>query len=482
MHKSLGNSIPFDEAAAIVGSDTMRWLFTSHAPENNLRFPRIPTDAEAAQARAQGQPPRLSDLWMQARAPLDKLWNVYSFFVTYANIDQFNPLTRSLPVAERSDLDRWALSELQETVRKVTERLEDYDAEHATEAIATFIEDLSNWYVRRSRRRFWKAEEDSDKVAAYLTLYECLVTLTKLLAPFTPFLAESLYQNLVRSVDTTAPESAHLADWPFYDAALVNPRLRDETALVMQLVNLGRAAREQAQIRVRQPLATLYVTTQSETERESLDRLAEQVLEELNVKRLELLPRDSDMLTYTLKPRRATLGPTYGKRLPALLAAIAAADAREAARELRAHGNLTLFVEGGDPVTLTADEVDVEAGARAGFVAAEERGYVVALDTTLTPDLLAEGLMRDLTHSIQDARKKAGLAIEDSISLWLGADAELAATIARFAASIQDETLARDLSVTEGAEPAGAPADAYRETIPAAKLGGHAVTLALARR
>jgi isoleucyl-tRNA synthetase len=250
----------------------------------------------------------------------------------------------------------------------------------------------------------------------------------------------------------------------------------------MQLVNLGRAAREQAQIRVRQPLATLYVTTQSETERESLDRLAEQVLEELNVKRLELLPRDSDMLTYTLKPRRATLGPTYGKRLPALLAAIAAADAREAARELRAHGKLTLFVEGGDPVTLTADEVDVEAGARAGFVAAEERGYVVALDTTLTPDLLAEGLMRDLTHSIQDARKKAGLAIEDSISLWLGADAELAATIARFAASIQDETLARDLSVTEGAEPAGAPADAYRETIPAAKLGGHTVTLALVKR
>ncbi|HZC04989.1 MAG TPA: isoleucine--tRNA ligase [Ktedonobacterales bacterium] len=482
MHKSLGNSIPFDEAAAIVGSDTMRWLFTSHAPESNLRFPRIPTDAEAAQAREQGLPPRLSDLWMQARAPLDKLWNVYSFFVTYANIDQFNPLTRSLAVAKRSDLDRWALSELQETVRKVTERLEDYDAEHATEAIATFIEDLSNWYVRRSRRRFWKAEEDNDKVAAYLTLYECLVTLTKLLAPFTPFLAESLYQNLVRSMDASAPESVHLADWPFYDEALVNPRLRDETALVMQLVNLGRAAREQAQIRVRQPLATLYVTTQTEAERESLGRLADQVLEELNVKRLEVLPRDSDMLTYTLKPRRSTLGPKYGKRLPALLAAIAQANAREAARELRETGALSLFVEGGDAVTLTTDEVDVEAGAQPGFVAAEERGYVVALDTTLTPDLVDEGLMRDLTHFVQDARKKAGLAIEDNISLWLAADAELAQTVERFAASIKDETLARDLTVSVGEEPSGAPTDAYRETIPAAKLGGHAVTLALVKR
>ncbi len=482
MHKSLGNSIPFDEAAAIVGADTMRWLYMNHAPENNLRFPRIPSHAEAAEARAQGQPPRLSDLWMQARSALDKLWNVYSFFVTYANIDQFNPLTRSLPVAERSDLDRWALSELAETVRKVTERMEDYDAEHATAAISTFIEDLSNWYVRRSRRRFWKAEEDADKVAAYLTLYECLATLTKLLAPFTPFLAESLYQNLIRSVDKQAPESVHLADWPAFDEKLVNPRLRDETALVMQLVNLGRAAREQAQIRVRQPLATLYVTTQTDAERESLGRLAEQVLEELNVKRLEALPHDSDMLAYTLKPRRSTLGPKYGKRLPALLAAIAKADAHEAARQLRATGKLTLAIDDGEPVTLTADEVDIEAGAREGFVAAEERGYVVALDTTLTPDLLAEGLMRDLTHFVQDARKKAGLAIEDNISLWLATDEALGATVKRFAATIQDETLARDLTVSAGDEPHSAPADAYRETIPAAKLGSHEVTLALVKR
>ena len=201
-----------------------------------------------------------------------------------------------------------------------------------------FIENLSNWYVRRSRRRFWKAEEDADKLAAYLTLYEALVTVTKLLAPFTPFLAESLYQNLVRSVDASAPESVHLADWPAVNKRLLNERLRDETALVMRLVNLGRAAREQAQIRVRQPLATLYATTQTEAERETLGRLADQVLEELNVKRLELLPRDSDMLAYALKPRRQVLGAEAGKRLPALLAAVLAAGARTRARWRCARG------------------------------------------------------------------------------------------------------------------------------------------------
>ncbi len=239
MHKSKGNSIPFDEAAEIVGADTMRWLYMNHAPEQNLRFPRIPTHEQAAAMRGQGQPPRLSDLWMQARAPLDKLWNVYSFFVTYANIDNFDPTIRTLAPSERSDLDRWALSELQETVQKVTDALVDFDAQTACQALGEFIEDLSNWYVRRSRRRFWKGEEDSDKVAAYLTLYECMVTTTQLLAPITPFLAEALYQNLVRSVDAKAPESVHLCDWPVADAALISPRLHDETALVMRVGQPG---------------------------------------------------------------------------------------------------------------------------------------------------------------------------------------------------------------------------------------------------
>ncbi|HLY30147.1 MAG TPA: class I tRNA ligase family protein, partial [Ktedonobacterales bacterium] len=473
-HKSKGNSIPFDEAAEVVGADTMRWLFTAHAPEQNLRFPRIPSEEEAVQARAQGLPPRLSDLWMQARAPLDKLWNVYSFFVTYANIDQFNPTTHALPPEERSDLDRWALSTLQETVLTVTERLTDFDSQGATEALADFIENLSNWYVRRSRRRFWKAEEDADKVAAYLTLYECLVTTSRLLAPFTPFLAESLYQNLVRSVDAKAPESVHLVDWPEADTALISPRLRDETALVMRVINLGRSAREKAQIRVRQPLALLSARVTTNAERESLLRLADQVLEELNVKRLELLPAESNMLTYTLRPRRQTLGPKHGKLLPKLVNAIQALDTsatQAAARQLREVGQFTLTVDG-QPVALLADEVDLEASAREGFVAAEDRGYVVALETTLTPELLAEGLARDLAHLIQDVRKRAGLAIEDTINTTVSGDSELVGVARQFSEYLKDETLTRDLAVSES--PVSAPvAGGYTEVIPAAKLGGH---------
>ncbi len=481
MHKSKGNSIPFDEAAGIVGADTMRWLYVTHAPEQNLRFYSIPSEGEVEELRAAGQPPRLSQHWMQVREPLDKLWNVYSFFVTYANIDGFNPVTRELPASERSDLDRWALSELQETVAQVTAKLADYDAEHASQALAGFLDELSNWYVRRSRRRFWKSEEDADKVAAYLTLYECLVTATKLLAPFTPFVAESLYQNLVRSVDPTAVESVHLTDWPVADAALISPTLRDETALVVRLVSLGRAAREKAQIRVRQPVSRLLVSVPTDAERDAVTRLADQVLEELNVKHLEVLPPHSDMLVFTLKPKMAALGPRLGKLAPKVLAALRALDPQEAVEQLRTVGHLTLNVDG-QTVTVGADEVDVEASAREGFVAAEDRGYVAVLETTLTPDLLAEGLVRDLTHLVQEARKHAGLAIEDTIDLAIATDDELSAVVEQFRDYIRNETLADRLEVGPDADARLGGGDVYREEVAPAKFGGHGAIIALRKR
>jgi isoleucyl-tRNA synthetase len=483
MHKSKGNSIEFNAAAAIVGADTMRWLYANHAPEQNLRFPRIPSEQEAEALRAAGQPPRLSDLWMQARNTLDKLWDVYRFFVTYANIDGFDPTTRSLPVAGRGDADRWILSELQDLVAAVTEHLGRYDAQAAGQAITDFVLNLSNWYVRRSRRQFWKGEEDAGKVAAYLTLYECLVTVAKLLAPFTPYLAEALYQNLVRRVDASAPESVHLCDWPVADAALVDRKLHDETALVLRIVNLGRAAREKAQIRVRQPLASLYVSVTSSAEREALERLGDQVLEELNVKRLEFLPPGSDMLHYTLRPRPQVLGPRYGKLVPKIMAAVRGLDAHAAADALREHGALTLDVEG-QPVVLTLDDIEVVAAAREGYVAAEDRGYVAVLDTTLTPELVAEGLVRDLTHALQDVRKRAGLEIEDTIDTWLTTDAEMAAIARAHERYVADETLSRHLAVSVAGEDdarAAPPAGAFTETVPANKLGGHEVVVAVAK-
>jgi isoleucyl-tRNA synthetase len=481
MHKSRGNSIPFDDAAAIVGADSMRWLYANQTPELNLRFPRIPSEEDAAAARAAGQPPRLSDLWLQARNTLDKLWDVYRFFVTYANIDGFDPTRHALPVVERSDADRWALSELHTLVATVEGHLAAFDARDACAAITEFVLNLSNWYVRRSRRQFWKSEEDAGKIGAYLTLYECLVTVTKLLAPITPFLAEALYQNLVRRVDQNAPLSVHLADWPRADAALVDRRLHDETALVLRLVNLGRSAREKAQLRVRQPLARLYARVTTEAERESLSRLRGQVLEELNVKRLDFLPSGSDMLTYTLRPRPQVLGPKYGKLLPQVLAAVKALDAYDGAEALREHGEVTVQVAG-QALALTAEEVEVVASAREGYVAAEDHGYVVVLETALTPELLAEGLVRDLTHHLQDVRKRAGLEIEDAIDTWLTTDAELAEIVRAQAGYVADETLARRLTVmVAGAAEERPPTGAYSETIPAARLGGHEVAVAVAK-
>ncbi|MBX5448463.1 isoleucine--tRNA ligase [Thermogemmatispora sp.] len=485
MHKSKGNAIDFDDAAERVGADTMRWLYTSQDPEQNLRFPRIPTQEDVERAAREGVPVRLSEKWMLVRRALDKVWNIYWFFVTYANIDRFNPRRYQLPVEQRSDLDRWILSELQQTILEVTACLERYDSAHATAALQEFIENLSNWYLRRSRERIWKSELDDDKLGAYLTLYECLTTLVTLLAPFVPFFSESLYQNLVRSVNQEAPLSVHLCDWPQAHQELIDEALTRDTHLVMRVVGLGRAAREKAQIRVRQPLNALYVRLPSQAEQEALLRLKEQVLEELNIKRLELLSDDSEMLAYTLRAQARVLGPKYGPLVQKILATLKNLDAQaasEAARQLRERGALTLSVEGRE-VTLTPEEVEVIATARPGYVTAEERGAVVVLETTITPELREEGLIRDLTHYVQDMRKRANLKIEDHIQLAICADEELAAMVQRHASELQEETLADSLRVETTPFAEALPGELYRETLSpssARKLESYTVQVVIA--
>ncbi len=277
---------------------------------------------------------------------------------------------------------------MQQTIKEVTEGLEQYDTVKPTEALQDFLDDLSNWYLRRSRERIWKSELDNDKVAAYLTLYECLTTLVTLLSPFIPFMTEELYQNLVRSVNENAPLSVHLCDWPGVHEELVDEQLTSETHLVMRIVGLGRSAREKAQIRVRQPLNALYVRVPSLAEEEALYRLSEQVLEELNIKSLQLISNESDMLAYTLKPQVKVLGPKYGPLVQKILARFKALDAhgtQEAAKLLNDSGSLNFTIEG-QQVKLTLDEVEVVATATPGFVTAEERGYIVALETTISID------------------------------------------------------------------------------------------------
>jgi isoleucyl-tRNA synthetase len=486
MHKSKGNMIVFDDAAERIGSDTMRWLFANHVPEQNLNFPRIPTDEDIEKSAETGMPVRLSEKWMLVRRTLDKIWNVYGFFVSYANIDRFDPTQHQLPVAQRSELDRWILSELQQTIRVVTEGLEQYDTVKPTEALQEFLDDLSNWYLRRSRERIWKSELDNDKVAAYLTLYECLTTLVTLLSPFMPFMTEELYQNLVRNVDENAPLSVHLCDWPTVHEELVDEQLTNETRLVMRIVGLGRSAREKAQIRVRQPLNALYARVPSLAEEEALHRLSEQVLEELNIKSLELMSNDSDMLAYTLKPQVKVLGPKYGPLVQKILAKFKALDARgaqEAARLLNETGALNFTIEG-QQVELTSDEVEVVATARPGFVTAEERGYIVALETTITPQLREEGLVRDLTHFVQDMRKKAGFNIEDHIGLALYSNVELAQVLQRHGQSLCAETLADNLLISIDHKDKPSFSEVYRETISPTslkKLEGYTVEVVLGK-
>ena len=472
MHKSKGNLVVFDDAAERVGSDTMRWLFTNHIPEQNLNFPRIPTEEDVEKAARTGMPVRLSEKWMLVRRTLDKIWNVYWFFVTYANIDGFDPTQHSLPVSQRSELDRWILSELQLTIRAVTSGLESYDSSMPASVIQEFLDNLSNWYLRRSRERIWKTELDNDKVGAYLTLYECLTTLITLLAPFIPFTTEELYQNLVRSVNRNAPLSVHLIDWPETREELIDEQLTRETHLVMRIVGLGRSAREKAQIKVRQPLHALYVRIPNPSEAEALLRLKDQVLEELNIKHLELMGEDSDMLAYTLKPNVKVLGPKYGPLVQKILAKFKALDthgAQEAARVLNETGTLSFTLDG-QQIELTSNEIEVVATARPGFVTAEERGYVVALETTITPQLREEGLVRDLTHYIQDMRKKAGLNIEDHIALALYTDEELASILNRNRETLQSETLADVLYISTNGQEVPALNEVYRETIAPTEL------------
>ena len=310
MSKRLGNVVDPWTILDKQGADALRWyLFTVSSPWFARRF----------------GPENVDEV---VRKFMLTLWNTYSFYTLYANIDGFDPAAHDVPVAERSLMDRWILGDLHILITKVTAELDAYDAFASGRAIADFVDELSNWYVRRSRRRFWKSEADADKIAAYLTLNECLVTLSKLLAPFTPFLAEELYQNLVAERAPEAPESVHLVDWPVADEALIDEDLSFRMAMARQVVNLGRAARNSAQIKTRQPIEVAVVAA-GRRQRAAVDSLASVVADELNVKALEYVESAGELVNYVIKPNYRTLGPKFGKNMPAVAAAVAALPADE---------------------------------------------------------------------------------------------------------------------------------------------------------
>jgi isoleucyl-tRNA synthetase len=456
MSKSKGNVVRPDDILDHQGADAFRWfMFSSQQPWSPRRFSAEMVDEVV-------------------RKFLLTLWNTYSFFTLYANIDRFDPTAQESPVEERPLIDRWLVGELDALVRDVTAGLEAYDATGTSRAIQQFVDDLSNWYVRRSRRRFWKSESDADKLAAYHTLYEALVTVTKLLAPFTPFVAEELYQNLVRSVDASAPESVHLCAWPVADEAAIDAGVSFDMAAARRVVEMGRAARNAAAVKTRQPLAEVVLLL-PEAERGSVERLREVVLDELNVKDLRVATGEGELVAYVVKPNLKVLGPKLGKRLGALQAALKDADAAALVAELRANGSAALNLADGE-LRLAEDELLVETGSPDGYQVESEAGRVVALKTDVDDALREEGLARELIHAVQLARKAAGLRIEDTISLMLTVPEELRPPAERHRSAIMAETLASELVLGGPGEDREAVAGDHSAT---AKVDGHEVGIGL---
>jgi isoleucyl-tRNA synthetase len=424
MSKSKGNFVNPWDVLNTHGADAFRWyLYTASPPGQERRF----------SSELVGSVVRDFTL---------TLWNVYSFFVTYATLDKWQPGSMEKPAY--SLLDRWLLSELNTLVRNVTTAYENYDVLNATRPVQEFVEKLSTWYLRRSRRRFWKSESDSDKHAAYSTLFTALTTLSKLLAPAMPFLAEEMYQNLVRSFDSTAPESVHLAHWPELDSTFINESLNRDMALVLRLVSLGHAARNKANKKVRQPLSEAAFSVGNVDEKRGVLDYSDLIADELNVKKVRLLDSSTEAISHVVKPLPKQLGQKYGNKFPAIQKAVLGMNSEAAARTLMTGQPLRVAVDGQD-YDLLPDEVEVKAMAKEGFAVAEEGPYVAALVTDLTPDLVNEGLAREFVRRVQDLRKQAGLNVADRIKLYVHASPGLSQAIAAHQDYITTETLALEL-------------------------------------
>jgi isoleucyl-tRNA synthetase len=424
MHKSWGNAIEFNEAANRMGVDVMRWLFCTAIPENDLNFGWKLGD----------------EIRRQFLLPL---WNVYSFFVTYAKLDGWVP---SPPSPDSTHiLDRWIVVRLNQVIMRVTACLEASDFVAATQSVNELLDDLTNWYVRRSRRRFWRSEADEDKNAAYATLYHVLVTLTRLLAPFVPFVTEQMYQNLMRSVAPDAPESVHHTAWPTADPGAMDESLLEQMAFTRHLAGLGLSARASNNLKVRQPLARVLVYA---GEMRLSETLMEIIRDELNVKAFEWVDKPEQLVTYRVAPDNKVLGPRFGARFPQVRAALQSANPGEVAANVRKGLRVTLEIDG-QPVQLEPSEILVYTQPTEGLAIATERfgrvSVTVAVDTALTPELRAEGLARDIVRYIQEMRKNAGFEIADHICTTFVASDQIAAVMINFGGYIRAETLSREL-------------------------------------
>ena len=422
MSKSKGNAVDPFEALETYGADAIRWYFyINSAPWLPNRF--------HGKAVMEGQ-----------RKFLGTLWNTYAFFVLYANIDNFDATKYTLDYEKLSVMDKWILSKMNTMVKTVDGNLENYRIPEAAKALQEFVDDLSNWYVRRSRERFWAKGMEQDKINAYMTLYTALVTVSKAAAPMIPFMTEAIYQNLVRSIDKTAPESIHLCDFPKADEAHIDSALEENMEHVLKVVVMGRACRNTANIKNRQPIGRMFVKAPF-----TLPEFYEEIVEdELNVKKALFTDDVREFTTYTFKPQMRTVGPRYGKLLGQIKQALAGLDGNQAMDELKEKGVLTLNV-GGTEVSLTEEDLLIDTAQKEGYVTEADKDVTVVLDTNLTPELLEEGFVREIISKVQTMRKEAGFEVTDHIRLYQDGNERIASILKTHGGTVKNETLADEI-------------------------------------
>lgn len=424
MHKSDGNAIWFEDAAEEIGVDVLRWMFTAQNPEHNLLF-------GYGAAR-------------EIRKQLITLWNVYSFFVTYARLDEFDPSTEP---AEKdfTKLDRWVSARLGQLILRAETAYESYHLNRLMKQVVRFLDDLSNWYVRRNRRRFWKSENDSDKAAAYQTLYIALKGVLKVLAPVIPFVSEAMYQNLVRGLESDAPESIHLCSFPEVEPSAIDEEVIRDIDAVIKLVEMGRHARNKVNLKIRQPLSKLQYAVSDDALAKAFDQNAGEIMDELNVKKIERVSSPEEIMKFSLKPNFKSLGDKYGNEINQIRDLLAETDYAEAAESLRGEGVISLS-NNGSVYELSAEDVIVQEDALDGKSAVSEKQLTVAVITELTEELIQEGIVRDMIRSVQNMRKEAGFNVEDRITVFCDAEDDLKKALQSYENYFCNEVLAVNLS------------------------------------
>ena len=424
MHKSAGNAIWFEDAAEEIGVDVLRWMFTAQNPEHNLLF-------GYGAAR-------------EIRKQLITLWNVYSFFVTYARLDEFDPSTEP---AEKdfTKLDHWVSARLGQLILLAETAYESYHLNRLMKQVVRFLDDLSNWYVRRNRRRFWKSENDSDKAAAYQTLYIALKGVLKVLAPVIPFVSEAMYQNLVRGLESDAPESIHLCSFPEVEPSAIDEEVIRDIDAVIKLVEMGRHARNKVNLKIRQPLSKLQYAVSDDALAKAFDQNAGEIMDELNVKKIERVSSPEKIMKFSLKPNFKSLGDKYGNELNQIRDLLAETDYAEATENLRGEGVISLS-NNGSVYELSAEDVIVQEDVLDGKSAVSEKQLTVAVITELTEELIQEGIVRDMIRSVQNMRKEAGFNVEDRITVFCDAEDDLKKALQSYENYFCNEVLAVNLS------------------------------------